>query len=342
MKYSKLPKTVAAGMITSALIFSGIGSVFADGETNVEVKAVEELETEQPSLVPGEFFYFTKIMIEKVRLAITFDEYKEARLLAEFAEERIAEANVLLEEGKKEEAEELLKQAIATQETAVENIIETEEVEEEVGEVQTEVSESSEENEVSAENEEQVIEEETIQEEEPEEIEKEVHSKLAHNIDALTAALAKIENPRAQEALMKNIEKTFAKLDKKIAKLEKKAEKRAEKKNEVEAIDDTQIETEIEENIIVEQEQNDEVSSTKESENTNVISKVVPSVEKNKEKLVKNEKKHEQSVIKNQKETKQVQTKNNKNKGNNNVSKKGNSNGSNKGNNNGNGKGNNK
>src|SRR5690606_18852157 len=102
MKKTKLPKVVASSIITSTLIFSGIGSVFADGQTNsvvteettVDGQVVQELEVKEPTLVPGEFFYFVKIMIEKVRLAVTFDEYKEARMLAEFAAERIAEANV--------------------------------------------------------------------------------------------------------------------------------------------------------------------------------------------------------------------------------------------------------
>ena len=68
-------------------------------DENTEAPQEEE---ESPSLVPGDFFYFVKVMTEKVRLAFTFDDYEEAQLLADFAAERIKEANVLLAEGKTE------------------------------------------------------------------------------------------------------------------------------------------------------------------------------------------------------------------------------------------------
>jgi hypothetical protein len=241
MNNKKMSKLVTSGMMASALIFSyGIGSAFAnedntgntsteeitetvdltnEEETTTEVTTtdptveeevpadVEENEEsttsedvvveEEPSLVPGDFFYFVKTMAEKIRLAVTFDDYKEAELLAEFAAERIAEANALIADGKTDEAATLLKEAIETQELASETLEQTEESEEAsketeiveegtVGTDETTVTEDTEETEV------------TIDEENG------VNKRLGNNIDALLAALAKIDNPKAQQALMKN------------------------------------------------------------------------------------------------------------------------------------------
>ncbi|WP_404332448.1 DUF5667 domain-containing protein [Mesobacillus maritimus] len=169
-----------------------------------DVATEEEDQTEEPTLVPGDFFYFVKIMMEKVRLAVSFDDYKEARLLADFAAERIAEANALIADGKTEEAEEVLNKAIATQEEAAENLAESVEVADE----ETDAVE--------------VVAEDVVVEDIEEDV---VEVKLANNIDALSMALTYVENPNAQKALRKNIEKSFAKLDKKLAKLEKKAAK---------------------------------------------------------------------------------------------------------------------
>ncbi|MEH7112734.1 DUF5667 domain-containing protein, partial [Neobacillus niacini] len=167
-----------------------------------------EVDEEAPTLIPGDFFYFVKVMAEKVRLAFTFDDYKEAKLIAEFAAERISEANALIADGKTAEAEELLKEAIATQEQAEETLPETEEA----------------------------TSEETVAEETA------VESKLAHNIDSLLVVLAKVENPKAQQAIMKNLQKSFEHLEKKSGKLAKKKAKFADKMKELEEkVNDGQI-----------------------------------------------------------------------------------------------------
>lgn len=173
-------------------------------ENSEDAATEEEGQSEEPTLVPGDFFYFIKIMMEKVRLAVSFDDYKEARLLADFAAERIAEANALIADGKTEEAEEVLKKAIATQEEAAENLAESVEVADE----ETDALE--------------VVADDVVVEDIEEDV---VEVKLANNIDALSVALTHVKNPKAQEALRKNIKKSFAKLDKKLAKLEKKAAK---------------------------------------------------------------------------------------------------------------------
>lgn len=182
------------------------GEVSADSEV-IDLEEEVVLEQGDPSVVPGDFFYFVKLMAEKVRLAFTFNDYKEAKLLAEFAAERISEANVLIADGKTLEAEELLKEAISTQELA-EKTLETE-----VGTV----AEDSEET-VGGET-------ELVTSDKAEDEETEVESKLAHNLDSLLVVIGKIENPKAQQAIMKNVQKTFAKLDKKFTKIEEKEAK---------------------------------------------------------------------------------------------------------------------
>lgn len=203
-------------------------------ESTESTDVTEEEETAAPSLVPGDFFYFVKVMTEKIRLAFTFDDYKEAQLLADFAAERIAEANALIADGKSEEAAELLKEAIATQQQADEVLPESEAVTTEPDGEETE--------EVATETEGEATDSATPDSDsEATEVEK----KLAHNVDALMAVLAKVENPKAQQAIMKNIEKTFVKLDKKFTRLEEKQAKQAEKKNKIEEGTSEDVLTEV-------------------------------------------------------------------------------------------------
>lgn len=73
---------------------------------------VEAVEALKPSLLPGDFFYFTKMVLEKIKLSLTFDDVKEAELLSKFATERMAEAEALLAEGKEDLAIEAIKKAM--------------------------------------------------------------------------------------------------------------------------------------------------------------------------------------------------------------------------------------
>jgi hypothetical protein len=187
----------------------------------------EDDKSDTPSLVPGDFFYFVKIMIEKVRLAVTLNDHKEAQLLAQFTSERIDEANALLLEGKTEEATELLQKAIEIQEEAEEL---TDGVTVTTGdgtEVTVKLKDLDGQDEPVTTEEDTQLEDDVQEKDDDEEI-TELRGKLANNIDALLLALSKVENPKAQAALMKNIQKSFAKLDSKIAKLEDKANRKSD------------------------------------------------------------------------------------------------------------------
>jgi hypothetical protein len=190
-------------------------------ETATATEEVEapKVEMEEPSLIPGDFFYFVKMITEKIRLAVTYDDYKEAKLLAEFAAERIAEANALIVKGKTEEAEQLLKEAISIQNSVGDKLP----VKEENATVNSEPEATEQQTAALTEVNEAGKTEEVIQ------------IKLANNIDSLLAVLEKIDNENAQQAILKNLQKSFKKLDKKMTKIEKANAKFTEKVSDIES-----------------------------------------------------------------------------------------------------------
>jgi hypothetical protein len=181
-----------------------------EDQTTQDETATEEEQSSQeetPSLVPGDFFYFVKIMAEKIRLAVTFDDYKEAKLLADYAAERIAESKALLADGKTDEAAELLKEAVATQEQASEQLTDSE----------------------------------AVTEDEATDTDGTAEVKLLNNVNGLLNALGNVKNETAQLAIMNNLQKSFKKLDKKLTKLEEKDAKFAERKKQIEEKVDGQV-----------------------------------------------------------------------------------------------------
>jgi len=185
--------------------------------TNVEGEEtqLEDIQEVAPTLVPGDLFYFTKIAFEKIKLALTFNNVKEAELLATFAAERLAEAEVLFSEGKENEALETIEKALEHFENT-EAIIEDEKESDE-----TSTNEEIENN-TSTDDSAPVEDENKTEDESLVEVEKVV----AQNILSLQAAMAKVKNPVAKAALEKNIKKSYAKLAKKQAKFAEKAQKK--------------------------------------------------------------------------------------------------------------------
>ncbi|MGG3736670.1 DUF5667 domain-containing protein [Aeribacillus pallidus] len=177
----------------------------------------DQLETSNPDLVPGDFFYFVKIALEKIQLALTFDQEKEAELIAKFAFERLAEAEKLMSEGNEEAALESLQVAMDLLKES-ESMVNEEDVEEDVDSEATD--DTVEENEDEAEDDTTTIDE--VQEKEDsddassaEEVEDTYDQVMRNNIIALTLAMEKVKNPKAKEALQKNILKTYQKMYKK-------------------------------------------------------------------------------------------------------------------------------
>lgn len=218
----------------SILVFSvGTSSVLASeiptptpSSTPASVNVTQNT-AETTGLLPGDFFYFVKTMYENIRLALTVNDVKEARLLAAYAQERLAEANTLLAKGKTNEASLSLQKSLETQQNAIQKTEQasglstteksalaasaTPTVDTEAKTSTTELTETEDVNDTEKEV------------KHPEQVLK-VKTNLQHNILALASALEKVGNPKAQSALMKNIEKSFDHLDKKLSKIEKKTQ----------------------------------------------------------------------------------------------------------------------
>ncbi|PAE31470.1 hypothetical protein CHI06_27840 [Bacillus sp. 7884-1] len=205
---NKITKGALAIILASTVVFPG-ANVFAD-ETTSETAIIDLQEdsnsdsdkVETPSLLPGDFFYFSKILIEKIRLALTIDDIKEAKLIADYATERLEEAEALFVDGNEEAALETMKKAIENMESADDQVTAVDDgASDEIVEENKEIGD--------------------------------VKEVLSQNIIALTAAMEKVKNPVAKAALQKNIEKRYAKVSKKMEKWEKKNEKMT-KKNKLE------------------------------------------------------------------------------------------------------------
>jgi hypothetical protein len=114
-------KSLLSAMLLGGFVVSvGVNPAYANtDESVVESENEEVIETEEPSLVPGDFFYFLKTIQENLQLAFTFSDEKEAELLNAFVEERILEATALFENGEEELANEILQLAIDQQEEAI-------------------------------------------------------------------------------------------------------------------------------------------------------------------------------------------------------------------------------
>jgi Domain of unknown function (DUF5667) len=206
---------------------------------------IEKLEkTATPSLLPGDFFYFAKLALEKVKLAFTMDDAKEAKLLAEYAAERLAEVEALFEEGKEEEAIEAINHAIEMIQRSGEELphgeneeaSNDESMEESEGETAEEsnTEEKNSETEQTKESNEEGTPEEADSEEKSDEM-TEMEELMSQNIISLKANMEKVKNPKAKAALQNNIEKSYKKLAEKLAKLEEKWTKKANAKKETES-----------------------------------------------------------------------------------------------------------
>jgi hypothetical protein len=188
-----------------------------EGEVTQEVtteasEASEEVDMEEPGLIPGDFFYFAKVLTEKIQLALTFNDVEKAKLLSEFANERIAEANALFEAGETERALETLNESLENQELALEY---TEDVS--PLEVNTSDETGIPPTEDDADNE----------SEEATERREELETQFSKNMAALLMAMEKVKNPTAKAALAKNVEKAYARMEKKLGKMQEVEDKLA-------------------------------------------------------------------------------------------------------------------
>ncbi|WP_409340289.1 DUF5667 domain-containing protein [Paenibacillus sp. MBLB4367] len=247
MKNVQMTKLLSKSIVTAMFLTTlGTGTAFAS-EDPVAAPVAQVIEADSPDLLPGDILYFVKKTYESIQLALTVNDIKEARLLAGFAQERISEAQALMTKGKDELAAKTLQKALDTQNRSIVKVeiatgdkgtaaaataaptvsptpVDATAPSAQPASTATPLAEpsqmptptptivpSDDENEAElakkVKNPEQVL---------------KVKTDLQHNIVALTAVLEKVQNPKAQMALLKNIEKSFAHLEKKLSKLEKK------------------------------------------------------------------------------------------------------------------------
>ncbi|MCM3735175.1 DUF5667 domain-containing protein [Bacillus cytotoxicus] len=202
-------------------------AAYASSNTDAE----KTTETEKPTLVQGDFFYFVKTMVEDIKMALANNDLDKAKLLSEQASERIAEADVLMEKGQdgftqdslEKAAENLEKADELSGEMKTEKIAEVkkEETEKPADETKTEVEKTAD-----------AKKEETKKPADKEKAKAEkVKVHIGHNIEALAKVLDKVKNPKAKEKISRNIEKSFAKIAVKIEKVQEKKEHVVAKEN---------------------------------------------------------------------------------------------------------------
>jgi hypothetical protein len=246
-------KKILVHTTATALLLSQLGmantTFAAENETTSNTESIQK---EEPTLVKGDFFYFVKMTIEKMELLLTTDKVKEAKLLAEFAQERILEAQVLIKEGKEDLAKESLKEALTQMEvaqgqvdvklpttettnTTTETTTETTTTQPAEEATETEKEEVEKEEVEKEEVEKEEVEKEEVEKEEAEKVEKKKLTKeqkeiakiqhhLNTNLLVLANVLDQVKNPKAKAAIAKNIEKSFNKISERLEKLLKNSE----------------------------------------------------------------------------------------------------------------------
>ncbi|MBU8907325.1 DUF5667 domain-containing protein [Desertibacillus haloalkaliphilus] len=216
-------KIFAVGMLATAItIGSGAGISYASPEVTEEQRLLEEAisvyeteagvddqeveiiykegintaqlsQTEEAATVPGDMFYFVKQLLERVQYTLAFADQDKASLLIDFAQQRVLEAEQLIDQGEAAKAEEILKQALEIHDQAIE--------------YQEEKRENDDRNQF--ETTEDLIEEGLVPDD------NEVELKLSQNIISLLNVVNKVENPRAKEVITRNIERQLKHLDRK-------------------------------------------------------------------------------------------------------------------------------
>lgn len=348
----KIAKSTLALVLAGTFTFSPVA--FAE-ENNSEIETVElqnisteeveeaknqvdELKETNPSLIPGDFFYFAKIALEKIRLAFTIDNAKEAELLATYASERLAEAGALFADGKEDEALEVIEAAVKYMESSQEIVeeetpnddVEESDIEEGTGTDDSEEADSEETAEAGeepadnvvaeepgVEDAEEVSEEEDVVSEDPFE---EIEGMLRQNIIALKAAMEHVGNDKARAQLQKNIDKTYAKMAKKLAKLEEKYAETPLEEEETQTDEPVELEPVVEPDLLPADETAavDEVAdeTMPVNDDTAVVPAVTPKAEKEKakheRKAQKAAEKHEREEAKQQKKEEKQQAKQDK------------------------------
>lgn len=243
--YKVFSTSVVAAMVAVSL---GAGAGQAEGNEQVLAENVEkivlqengtetvqttettvtnevELNQEEMALLPGDLFYFIKSITEKIKLALVNNEIDKAKLLVQFTQDRLNEAEELFEKGEEGLAYDTLKKALELQglaleysnEDSEENISDEETASDEATSGDTadeevvELVSSEEEGSTSAEDAESDSSTDTAT--------TELQEGFANNVHGLLNAMQNVKNPTALKALARNLEKQAEKYEKSYGKL---------------------------------------------------------------------------------------------------------------------------
>jgi hypothetical protein len=163
-----------------------------------------------PSLLPGDLFYFVKTITEEIQLALTFNDKDKALELADFAKERLAEAQSLAAQGKTDLAKQTIDEALKMQQEA-EKAAGTAAQEKSTDKAQTGTTEES------------AMPASTAKDQatdETNDLKSQIQAQFAQNLFALQTAIEKIDNPKAKEVLSENIKKAQEHLTKVLSNLQ--------------------------------------------------------------------------------------------------------------------------
>ncbi|XKE93303.1 DUF5667 domain-containing protein [Metaplanococcus flavidus] len=214
----QIKRYFAVGVIASAgmLSLNGLAASADEHSPAAEENATDTTVAEEPVLVPGDFFYFLKQLQETVQLAFTFDQAAEAELFAEYAEQRILEAEALMAAGDEELAVQTLEKALALYEEGLDQLVDGDEDETE----EPPADEPDGEELPAEEPEEEPVDmgSETDDDLTEEDARAALEAKFSSSLLALQAAMEKVTNPQAKESLAKNVAKAMERLERKVAK----------------------------------------------------------------------------------------------------------------------------
>lgn len=121
----RLKSLVTAGVMASAFAF-GV-SAHADEADEFKIETEEKIAQEtdvSPGITPDSFFYLFDKLFENVQLMLTFDPEKKSELLLQFAQERLAEANKMLEDDQMKYIADLIDDYVSVLEEAEEKVSE--------------------------------------------------------------------------------------------------------------------------------------------------------------------------------------------------------------------------
>ncbi|NSL51974.1 DUF5667 domain-containing protein [Calidifontibacillus erzurumensis] len=210
-KFSKtLSKCMVAAMLTVPFGASVASAEQTAAQENI-VKSEIKTEVSESVVLPGDLFYFAKILTEKIKLALANEDLEKAKLLVQFTQDRLHEAELLFKNGDEKLAYETLKKAVELQNKALDYSGQSESG--------NTVDQSLDKKEHGAKKEDLSKKTKLKNSAEIEAAKKELEEAFSNNVHGLLNAMQHVKNPKALKELTKNLEKQAKQYEKNYGKL---------------------------------------------------------------------------------------------------------------------------